>query len=122
MIEDNDHIDVEIEDENHSVSDLMTTEDEDDPDDDPDDDDDERNDVDVDETDDEPILGFWMESALSPPDISENEFEGKFLKERDGKSSLEDEKKSADDGVKAIIQEFVREKDDPTGVSLIVNF
>lgn len=108
---DNDHIDVEIEDENHSVSDLMTT-DEDEPDDEQDDDDeDDHEGGDDDDKDDEPILGSWMESMLSPPE-TEADLESK-LALADAKGCL-DEKKAADDEVKALIGEFIREKESAT--------
>jgi hypothetical protein len=107
---------VEIEDENHSVSDLMTTEDEDEPDDDQDDDEDDRND----DGDDEPLLGSWMESVLSPPDV-DLDLEGKHGTDRDGRNGLGDEKKAADDDIKALIQEFVRNKDSAMSVRYIYN-
>jgi hypothetical protein len=112
---DNDHIDVEIEDENHSVSDLMTTEDEDEPDDEQDDDDDDRPD---DDGDDEPILGSWMESMLSPPE-TESDLESKIGNERDcNKGGVGEDKKTGNDDFKDLIEEFIREKDNDTMVSV----
>jgi len=111
-----DHIDVEIEDENRSVSDLMTTEDEDDNDDDEqDDDEDEGRHENVGEADDEPILGFWMESVMSPPESNEKDADG-FCK-AEGKSNLDGELRNGEDGIKALVEEFIREKDSPSDVN-----
>jgi hypothetical protein len=97
----------------------MTTEDEDENDDDDQDDDDEdgRHDIGGDEMDDEPILGFWMESVMSPPEMSERDSDGSFLKDRDGKGGLAGEARNAEDGIKALIEEFIRDRDSPSDVS-----
>lgn len=96
-------------DDNQSVSDLMTTDDEDD---------DEGDDVDedggVDEWDDEPILGKWLESVMSPQETEEDN-DLRTAKDRDCRSGLDSDKKGDEDGVKALIHEFIKTKDKPSG-------
>lgn len=119
--EENEQVDVEIEDENHSVSDIMTTDDDDDGDDDQDYEDDEdgerphedNNEVDV--ADDEPILGSWMEAVLAPTEIETNA-EGKA---EDSDQKNEDQEVNArDDDCKGLISEFMKERDNAMSVSL----
>lgn len=95
-------------DDNQSVSDLMTT----------DEDDDDGDDVDdeggAEEWDDEPILGKWLESVMSPQDADE-ETDIRSAKERDCRSGLDSDKKGDEDGIKALISEFIKSKDSPYG-------
>lgn len=94
---------------NQSVSDLMTTDDEED-----DDGDDVEDDGGVDEWDDEPILGKWLESVMSPQDADE-EAELRAAKERDCRSGLDSDKKGDEDGIKALVNIFIKSKDNPCG-------
>lgn len=95
-------------DDNQSVSDLMTT----------DDDDDDGEDIDDDggaeEWDDEPILGKWLESVMSPQD-ADDENDIRSAKDRDCRSGLDSDKKGDEDGVKALICEYIKNKDSPCG-------
>lgn len=95
-------------DDNQSVSDLMTT----------DEDEDDGDDVDdeggAEEWDDEPILGKWLESVMSPQEVDE-ETDLRSAKERDCRSGLDSDKKGDEDGVKALISEYIKSKDSPCG-------
>jgi hypothetical protein len=110
-------VDVEIEDENRSVSDFMTTEDEDEPDDDEDVEEEgeaeEQHPPTNEDGDDEPILGKWFESVLSPPESDKTGDDSNInIKDRDDRKSTE----KANDAVEILVEEFIRDKSCPHGV------
>lgn len=113
-------VDVEIED-NQSISDFMTTEDEDE--------DEVMGDSDEeieppcrsgpsDETDEDTILGHWFESLLIAKPSDEFSSTRQETREESGRKS----EKACGNAIEGLVEEFIRDKACPHGVSLSILF